>query len=58
MKNVNCSEMNVIDLLPKKWIILHTKCYAEYENSDHTQKIFISFEYTVSFDRSGFTLLN
>ena len=34
------------------------KFYAEYEYSDHTQKIFISFEQTVSSDRSWFTLLN
>ena len=38
--------------------ILHSKSLAEYKYSACTHKIFISFEHTVSSDRSLFTLLN
>ena len=37
---------------------LYSKSYAEYKCSDHTHKIFISFELTVSSDTYQFTLLN
>ena len=58
MKNFECSEINVIGLPAKKWTALHTKYYSEYEYSDHTRKIFISFEHSVSSDGYRFRLLN
>ena len=42
MKNFDCIEINVIGLSTKKF-------YAEYVYSNHTQKIFISFEHTDKF---------
>ena len=51
--------MNVIGLSPKKvTILLPPKLFTEYEYSDHTQKIFTSFEHAVSSDKYRFTLLN
>ena len=58
MKNFECSEINVIGLPAKKWTALHTKYYSEYEYSDHTRKIFISFEHNVSSYRYRCMLLN
>ena len=39
-----------------EWTILHPNFYAGYEYFDHSQKIFINFEYTLSSDRTRFTL--
>ena len=56
MKNFEGSEKIVIGLSSKKWAILHSQFYVEYEYSHHNQNIFISFEHTVSSERSRFTL--
>ena len=58
VKNFECSEINANGLSPKRWTTLHSKFYAEDKYSDHTQKIFISFQHTISSARSQFTLLN
>ena len=58
MINFGCSEINVILLPFEKWSVLHPKLYAECKYSDHIHKTFISFEHTVSSDRSRFTLPN
>ena len=52
VKNFEFSERNVFGFPPKKWTISHSKFYASYQYSGHTQKIFISFEHNVSLDRS------
>ena len=49
--------MNVIVISSKKWTISHPKFYTEYKYPD-THKICISFEHTVSSDRSRFAMLN
>ena len=36
LKSDECSEINVIDLYPKKWTTLNPNFYAEYKYSDHT----------------------
>ena len=53
MINFEGSEINVIILPPKKW----TNYIGNFMQNDHNHKIFISFERTVSSDRSRFTLL-
>ena len=45
MINFECSKINVIVLAPKEWKNLRPKFYVGYKYSDHTNKIFMSFEH-------------